>query len=235
MKVTGGRIQPNALDKNECFVQHDGVCANPKVVKEMQNFLKKEYSLDTPDNSTKVVDTMKKVLGVETEAEILQNSNFRRQIGSREVQQILNSNFKEKGPHNSTALLDNFNIDGTLEKWAKNSKELFGKNFYHIPFQMIDFDKVGSELSTVSIPGLIEKRFDCFGCVLNTDVSTGGGKHWFCIYGDLQHSGSETDPYTIEFFNSSGNPPTREVNFWLEKTCADIMKTLKKHAEIVRL
>lgn len=249
--VIGGEVAPTALDKSECFVQTDGVCSTKEVVNEMHRFLKKEHSIDVAKNPKELVEVMKNVLGVDTEAEILQHRDFSRYIGTREAQKELENNFKEKGPNDSTALLDNFNIDGTLHKWAKHSQKLFfkkkekygnaeggaveqGKRFYHIPFQMIDFEKVGSELSRISIPELIKGGYDCFGCVLNTDVSTGGGKHWFCIFGDLEHTGTENDPFVIEFFNSSGNPPVREVNLWMENTCADIMKTIKLHAKTLR-
>jgi hypothetical protein len=231
--VKGGKVAVTSLDKSECFVKYDGVCARPQIIDKMHNFLKKEHGIELPKNAEELVKAMKNTLGVETEAEILQHKDFKHRIGSREVQKELDENFKEPGPYGSTALLDNFNIDGTLHKWSKHSSKLFGKKFYHIPFQMIDFEKVGSELSRISVPGLIKGGYDCFGCVLNTDVSTGGGKHWFCIYGDLGHSGTEDDPHKIEFFNSSGNPPVREVNVWLENTCADIIKS-GGYAETVR-
>jgi Asfivirus cysteine protease S273R len=229
--VKGGKVPLSELDKRECFVQFDGVCATPKIVEEMHKFLKKEHDMDLPKKAPELVKTMKSILGVETEAEILEHNDFKRYVGTREVQKVLDENFKGKQPD---VLLDNFNIDEYLEKLAKNSKELFGKKFYHIPFQMIDFQRVGSELARVSVPDLIKGGFDSFGCVLNTDVSSGGGKHWFCVYGDLEHSGKEKDPYRIEFFNSSGNPAVREVNLWLENTCADIMKTVGGYAESVR-
>ena len=42
-----------------------------------------------------------------------------------------------------------------------------------------------------------------FGIVCNTDVSSGGGIHWFSIFIDFSSS-DENSPYNIVYFNSSG-------------------------------
>ena len=76
-KVKGGKVAPTQLDKSECFVKHDGVCAKPKIVEQMHKFLIKEHSLDLPKKSEELVKVMKSVLGVETEAEILQHKDFK--------------------------------------------------------------------------------------------------------------------------------------------------------------
>lgn len=230
MSITGGTLPLTATDKTECAPHlNGGVCSNDTIFNNMKKFAKEKYMIEPSKSKTELVESLKKLLGVESEAEILQHQEFKPYTRRREVSKVLRENFKPAGPSHTTELLDNYNIDETLHQWAKHSKKSFGKNFYHIPFQMIDFDRVGSELSRISIPKLICTNIDCFGVVLNTDVSSGGGKHWFCIFGDLKHSGSENDPYVIEFFNSSGNPPVREVNLWMEKVCADVMKSLKKH------
>jgi hypothetical protein len=43
-----------------------------------------------------------------------------------------------------------------------------------------------------------------FGCVFNTDVSTGQGIHWFSIFMDFSAAIGSSTPWTIEYFNSSG-------------------------------
>lgn len=142
--------------------------------------------------------------------------------------------FKPFGPHDSVQLLNNHNIDETLKLYETNSQEMFGIKFKAIPFQMIDFAEVGTELSNDNLVyDLIQNKYDAFAVVLNTDVSSGRGKHWFCIFGDLQHAGTAADPYVIEYFNSSGNPPMSPVAVWIEKTKMDLIEDHKLH--VVRL
>ncbi len=62
--------------------------------------------------------------------------------------------------------------------------------------------------------------------MLNTDVSTGRGKHWFCIYGDIQRKENNIS-VIIEHFNSSGMPIRLSVLRWLEYQCNSLK--LKKY------
>jgi hypothetical protein len=53
------------------------------------------------------------------------------------------------------------------------------------------------------------------GCVLNTDYSTGPGKHWVCVFVDMRNE----EEFTIEFFNSSGRQPTYNGNAIMNWMC----------------
>jgi len=239
--IKGGALPANSDDKQECAWDvpaneiDGGMCAKDLQHK-YRDFLKEKdplYGAKMPIKD--VLSRLKKLLNVESEAGILQHDEFKNYVGSGTVKKVLNTKFKPEGPWNSTALLDNFNIDHTLSIFASDSyRKKTGKRYYHIPFQMIDFPTVKSELARISIPDIIGAGYNAFGVVLNTDVSSGGGKHWFCIYGDLEHKGDEEDPYVIEYFNSSGNPPHSNVTLWMENTCRDIMQTLEKHAVTLR-
>jgi hypothetical protein len=236
----GGALPATASDKSECLwgVQPDvdaGMCAKD-ILHKYRDYLKDNdplYGARMP--AKEILARLKKLLKVDSESGILTHPDFKNYIGSGTSKRLLNSRFKPEGPAFSTALLDNFNIDNILAAFASDDyRRRTGRKFFHIPFQMIDFAKVKSELARISIPSVIGAGYDSFGVVLNTDVSSGGGKHWFCLYGDLQHKGTESDPYVIEYFNSSGNPAHTDVTFWMEKTCRDIMLTLEKHAVTLR-
>jgi len=136
--------------------------------------------------------------------------------------------FKPKGPSNSTQLLDNFNIDDTLSRFEILGKELFGKKFYHVKFQMIDFMEIGSDLANINLLKLINDGYDCMGVIINTDVHTGGGKHWFALYCDLS-----SNPITIEHFNSSGNPARESVIEWTTKQAEKLRASGKQVFEIL--
>jgi hypothetical protein len=120
--------------------------------------------------------------------------------------------FKQTGPANNVDLLNNHNIDTVIS----NICSVAGN--YHMPFQMIDFagtDRYpATELGNIDIiKDAKDKGFTTMSVVLNTDVRSGGGIHWFPLFISFKNS-----PITIEYFNSSGNRPVREVNDWMLKT-----------------
>lgn len=146
----------------------------------------------------------------------------------RELQLELELRFKERGPRNSLALLSNFNIDGTLRRWARVFPE-----FFPCPFAMMDFDSNGDYFGDADFPAILEGRadadlgpgigrvrrpFTCFGCVVNTDTSRGPGKHWVAVFVDCRPPPGE--PWTVEYFNSTGRPPPRPMPQWMERTRA---------------
>jgi len=133
------------------------------------------------------------------------------------------TNFK-----NGTALTTNREIDKILILWSKinfdkdendpNRINVGIKYLYTMPIQMIDFagtDKFSpTELGELDmVKDVIQKGYKTFAVILNTDVRTGGGIHWFPLFCDFR-----TDPYTVEYFNSSGKHPRPQVNDWIVKT-----------------
>jgi hypothetical protein len=103
-------------------------------------------------------------------------------------------------------------------------------------YAMSDFDKVGSsELSTfykTSILAVFSEKqkyqyikseyfgveHNMFACVMNTDVSSGSGQHWICMFIDFRN-----DPITIEFFDSAGDLPQNSFKSAMEKFKDDIL------------
>ncbi len=141
--------------------------------------------------------------------------------------------FKAAGPRLGHALLNNFNIDETLQRWAR----VF-TNFFPYPFAMMDFDRTGEPFATIDPvavlagqvpvdlgPGLEKMRRPCqtLGCVVNTDVSTGKGKHWVAVFVDCRGSGE----WTVEYFNSAGRPPPKVMTHWMERTRARLAAARK--------
>lgn len=188
-----------------------GVCATETDLEYMRRFLLAKCKA-APRRPGLIVEALCRFLGVDSEVEIWEAASFRRFVGESHATAVLKTRFKPKGPANSTALLSDSNIDNVLAQWQTHSERLFGCRFYHVRFQMIDFDEQRTEFSRLDIPGLKRQGFDCFGCVLNTDVSSGPGIHWFCVFGDLRG-----DVGTLEYFNSSGRRPYEAVTRWRER------------------
>jgi hypothetical protein len=179
-------------------------------------------------------------VGCATEACVLKSAEFRRfaaarGAGAARLDAELARNFKPPGPRSGNALLSNFNIDAVLQMWAR---EEFPR-FYNFPFSMVDFASTGGALARTPLRAVLEGRApqslgaggvvrrpcDTFACVLNTDYSSGRGKHWVALFGDCR--GEES---SIEYFNSAGNPPPREVVRWMEGAAAEL-RALGRRAE----
>ena len=132
------------------------------------------------------------------------------------VRKELKNNYKISGPTN-TDLLSNIEIDKFMRQIAH-----FYPKFFACPFAMVDFVNYGHFLSKMSIEQLYP-RYDTFGCVINSDLHTGGGKHWMALYIDMR--GRE---WTVEFFNSSGNRPVMEWQDWQIRIKNEMEKLIPK-------
>jgi hypothetical protein len=146
--------------------------------------------------------------------------------GARALKRELELRFKAGGPRDSLDLLSNYNLDETLQRWGR----VF-PTFFPCPFAMMDFDNNGDYFGEANLPAILEGRiaadlgtervrrpFNCFGCIVNTDTSSGPGKHWVAVFVDCRPGGS--DPWTVEYFNSAGRPPPKPMIKWMERTAA---------------
>lgn len=210
---------------SECSLDVDGsVCSDTSLVIEIDKVLDINIAAVpiaqlNNDTAKQVIDVAKRLTNCDSEKCVLNSSAIQNKV-NRDVLRKSQKRFKPSGPHNSTKLLSNFNIDNVLGNFVEIKKH---HGFYHMNFQMMDFNGSDkwppSELATVNIcKDVIEGGYNCMGVVMNTDTRSGNGKHWFALFCDFRRSGGKSDPYTIEYFNSSGNPPQRPVHEWLVKT-----------------
>jgi hypothetical protein len=208
------------------------VCSSNDMIEAMDRFLsdiKKEVKSKDPET---IITTMKKVTKCDTEACIYTASPFVTYIGPTTAVKHMEEVFKPVGPKTTDDLLSNYNIDGVLAQFARKYP-----GFLHIPFQMRDFQDLAkanpkdkNNLANVDFADEYRKGMKTFGCVLNTDWSTGGGYHWYCIFGDFT-----TDNPTIEYYNTSGNVALKETREWLTNTCISLSKALGKHVSKVQV
>ena len=211
------KIEKQFGEKTECSFAQDAskgdLCSPPEIQEKIQ-----EVAAIVESDSKKVatpeaaLEVLKKKFDCDTESCVLKglvHRDYAKYINSSDVEEALTRYFKPRGPADNFGLLSNFNIDGVLDQYAQKYK-----NFLHIPFQMRDFEKNQTDLSVKNF-NISEtfSKYETFGCVLNTDLSTGRGIHWFCIFGDAR----DKKNITLEYFNSSGKPPLPEVAEWMQK------------------
>ena len=211
---------------SECILDVKGVCSTKEAVVIMKEYV--GYGEDEDIKPEVVVEILKKKLNCGTEKCILKHPNFINTVSDSNVIRESLERFKPRGPANSTALLSNTNIDVLLSRLTN-----IHSDHYHMDFQMIDFmgnhKHPPTELGNLDIvEDVIKKEHKTFGVVMNTDVRTGNGIHWFALFCDFRKV-----PYTIEYFNSSGSKPYKEIQEWLIKTEREIAIKLPRTRPII--
>lgn len=228
----------------ECaFHLKTDICSSESIINRMKEYILhnlanlNEKKVTAPGEIIKIIKTM---TGCKSESCVLKDNNFANFIGHDKIKKELDERFKPHGPALTYDLLSNFNIDDVLDQLEKAYKS---ENFYHVPFQMRDFEtykkndneiaiscarnakcmkyEKDQNLATIDLAEKYTNGMRCFGVVFNTDYSTGNGIHWFCIFGDFRKK-----PYTIEYFNSSGNLPLIEISSWMKNTKTKLAKQL---------
>jgi len=217
------------------------VCSPDIVISKMEAFA------GTKGPKREVIERAMQKVGCDGEKCVLESKEFKEFAGEKLVERVLKQHFKDVGPADSFAWLSNSDVDGPLQKIADEP----GSTYMHVRFQMRDFaDKKMSDEEIENMrKAMTKKEFDemllgklanidfvekiksgvkSFGTVFNTDYSTGRGQHWFAVYGDFAST-----PMTLEYFNSSGDPPLSEVRIWLDTTKHKLEKALNRKTEVV--
>ncbi len=200
------------------------VCSSDETLQK----LKKEFKI-AGQGSYDIMSKLKKMFKVLKERDLYDKPEVKKAIGLSAVVEK-ECRFKDTGPANSNAWLSNFNIEKILKAWKGIYKK---KGFFYFDYHPRDFAEQSMPLETTELVDLINMGYVRIGVVLNTDVSSGPGKHWCCIFCDFGTAGTESDPWTLEFFNSSGNPPLEEFHKWLVSRCDHISTETGKVCKVI--
>ena len=153
---------------------------------------------------------------VETESCLLLHPEYinfaqNKGLSKSHIESYIEQYFLPRGPRDMIngkwPWLSNHDIDTVLNRLV-----VCYPDFQNIGFQMIDFKTHGT-LYNYQFAEQLKKDKKRFGVVINTDVSSGNGIHWFCMFYDF----SSSDVLNIEFFNSSGRGPTKEIQELINK------------------
>lgn len=188
-----------------CVLNKLNSCLNPDINPLLIKILER-YNL--PINKCYLVNiqTILNKLSLKDEYEIWEDYRVKEILGERECLEILETYYKIIGPRSSNALLSNIDIDKVMKQLETHSEYLYNYKFKFIPCVTIDFENYNNELRNLSINTI--QAYDYIGCVLNTDIQSGRGKHWIAFVIDNKNK-------EILFFNSSGNsPPMRLERFF---------------------
>ena len=226
----GLQTSPGECADDACRAGPDAPCASQPVVGMIMEYVRALPPRDgsrkkpaptalqpeAPTAEAAAVRTAAAALGCDTESCVLAHPSLQKfaakhGMSPRAIAGDLAARFKPVGPRDTTALLSNFDIDGVLKRWARQFSY-----FYHIPFAMMDLDSW--ELGRANLGSIFARRgVSCVGCVVNTDTSRGPGKHWVSVFVDAR-----PQTWTVEYFNSAGNPPPKPMAIWMEKARAQL-------------
>lgn len=192
------------LTKNECspLADGEGVCSSPTVIEKLRKWL----HLPTDAAPAQVIEEAKIKTGCASEACL---------YDSPMIVKLPDDNLKPKGPRDDTTWLSNSNIDLVLAQWAAKLP-----HFKHVTYQMINFKEYGGELARLDWDELAEK-YTKLGCVINTDRKGNAGKHWVCVFIDL-------DAGTVEYFDSAGQEIPKPIMEWMMEASLELSRVSKR-------
>ena len=187
-----------------------------------------EVKLLNTDGTCAIKDTneecvVKKVEGDRIGNELLSDKNIADVMNM--LQQIASRMNISQKPNNKTDTLHNASIENINSKDVSkvvSTKIIDPSIFGYYKFCMRDFQTTPSSFyesndhfhqfyhlftSDTDCENIIKNiaSYKTFGCVLNTDFSSGGGIHWICIFID-----NRTTPKTVELFDSTGTRIDKE-------------------------
>lgn len=207
-------------ENRECAITVDGpVCSDAKALNVLKQVVRSyNPEIETGGDPVSIVELAKGVTQCETEECALIRAAKKHPEHEDIVDETIRDRFKVSGPGDSTDWLNNVNIDDVLEQFCRKYPRT-----YHVYFQMINFveqrlapgKKALKNISLVNDVLGSGKNVMCV--VINTDRIGNSGIHWFCLFVDMRPAGTENDPFTIEYFNSSGQMARSEVTQWMHK------------------
>ena len=206
-----GKLIPDNITECSLCVGDREVCISDPVVKKIS------VVMGSNGSAVEIMDDAKKKLNCDGEKCVLKklSSNLGHDTVKREISLYL----KVDGVTDNT-LLSNVHIDNTMLQWSNHYSTFYPWNFNMLNYASYSFShgrvlNQPDTLATINFADICEDgaKYNCGGCVINSDVYQGGGTHWMSLFVDIR-----TPPWTVEFFNSSGNSPAPEWVNWMEKT-----------------
>lgn len=214
------QIMPDEI--SECIIGKSGHCISEPTVHRIAKVLRTKTG-NSDMSHLQIIEAAKAELQCDTEMCIL--SALEPQLGRDIVKAEISNSFKVKGGPTDNKLLSNVNIDKVMQVFANKFPGFFPYNFNmrnYASYSFVNSRTINTPdtLATIQFADLYTgahngTKYNCAGCVINTDVYQGEGKHWMALFADAR---GPPDTWTVEFFNSAGNRPTPEWVNWQVKT-----------------
>lgn len=229
-----------------------GICLPKNIIVDLHNkIIKDDQTGSSADIINKLCDELKCTNDQNMEICIINNTPSTI-LSDAKKNDLKTEYFKPEADIDPIAWLNNTNIDEVQEQLYKKYPHYYYSYIHMIDFIMhppeigvnhpihnikdIDFVK---ELKNIRYDKKIttdENKMKYYGVVFNTDPSHKGGQHWFAIFFNFASLGTINDPYTLEYFNSSGED-IKDPGFvpFFKNLAVDISKQLNKCCKYIKV
>ena len=133
---------------------------------------------------------------------------------------IENFTFLPKKPKGKYTWLSNIDISNVLKQYQKKYPE-----FISLGPVPIDFKQIYTELTNLKIENLLKKNISKIGIIYNLDKHNEPGSHWVASFININEP-------SVEFFDSVGDYPEKEIIDFLEEMRNNIINIKKKPFKI---
>lgn len=138
--------------------------------------------------------------------------------------EFMNKYFRPPKPEGKYTWLSNFEICDVLRGYERKFSDF--KSFGPVPCDFLD---IPTDLNGAKLPDLYESGIKRIGMVSNTAKSGTNGEHWVSFFMDLS---SPTGPWTLEYYDSLGKKPYKEMMNYLKLLQAYIKIKMNRDAVI---
>lgn len=230
----------NLVEKSICSLDNNGgQCLPSKVI----NVLSKDIiKPNTCTDDTCKVEKLKDKMNCSDEICIVMKSK----LDNDEKNSLLFKYFKPIASVDPNDWLSNLQVDQIQEQMCKIYDHYYYSCIHMIDFHMIDHKHIEKDFVNIKDIDFVkelngdvistkEKPLKTYGVIFNTDPHYKAGQHWFAIFKDFRKKGTIDDPYTIEYFNSAGDPLEPKCREYLKDLADNISMRTKKNCVYVRV
>jgi hypothetical protein len=212
----------NKFKASDCAYHiNKDICSPDALIKRIYEAVKSSAGPgDIPTGSglsvKKMVKNLCKYMKVSSEIQVLRKAQRMFAEMQSDIDEVIRDRFAPyMEPCDQTAedcpWLSNNELDLAGESFEKKYKD-----HKALGFHMINFDERQTALGEITFEDLCNNKCKTMSCVLNTDRYGGPGKHWLCVFLDARKP-----TVSVEFFNSSGNPPAKSLSYWVERMASE--------------
>ena len=216
--------------KGECIIarKKNEPCSSAPVQKKLYEYLLtiSDNNLNLkPNDTSKAIDILKKKKGVANEVKLLKDPEFIKTLSHDDkilVMKDINTKFKQQGTVHTKTPLSDRQVFGVLKRWRREFPR-----FAISEYAMSDFDKFPHiyNFANKSLVDCQKHGFSRFACVLNTDKTMNGGKHWVAVFAEIKEKSDCSHYCRIEYFDSLGHSPLESVVKWASRN----INEMKQH------
>jgi len=217
------------------------ICSTSTELDAMKRMIKTKTGSDSFNHKSdfEVVEKAKLITKCNSESCVYNQPDFADEMGMEQfmIESLMNTRFMGEGPHDNANPLTNFNIKGVMQQFDSVYPDFQEIPFQMMDFME---PKGHNALRDFNFDSAFRNGKRTFAVIINTDRILPNdtrktiGKHWFCLFFDFRSLPSNffstrparktstkkkslgrnvitTRSCQIEYFNSSGRAPYKEV------------------------